>query len=64
MVFHPEFEVIAATSRGNWDYRGECSIFEYFTFRLFINITGKVLNRWIDPRAKVSAPSLNAILTL
>jgi hypothetical protein len=64
MVFHPEFEVISAIWRGKWDYRSEYYIFEYCTFCLFVNISEKVLKRGIEPRTKVSVPSLNAILTL
>lgn len=43
IVFHRAFNIVAAIARGNWDFSGECCIFEYWTMKLFVAMAGKTL---------------------
>ena len=37
MVFHRFFNIVAAIARGNWDFTGDCTIFAYWTMKLFVS---------------------------
>jgi hypothetical protein len=63
MVYHQAFNIVAAISRGNWDFTGECMIFTYWTMKLFVSMAGKMLAGWDDPKQEVYAPSLDQITT-
>lgn len=64
MVYHNNFNLFAALSRGNWDFSGECTIFTYWTMKLFVGMAGKMLSGWRDPNQKLCSrlPSTASIL--
>jgi hypothetical protein len=60
MVFNHLLAVFAAIARGGWDFRGDNMAFYYFTAKLHVVKSGKVLAGWQDPDMHVSAPTVDA----
>ena len=60
MVFNHLLAIFAAIARGGWDFKGDNMAFHYFTAKLHVVMSGKVLAGWQDPNMHVSAPTVDS----
>jgi hypothetical protein len=61
-AFNEHCPVWATIARGNWDWKGDCQVFHYFSKKLFLSLAGKALGLWKDCRQHVTPPRLQDVL--
>eukprot|EP00542_Grammatophora_oceanica_P003567 CAMPEP_0194065926 /NCGR_PEP_ID=MMETSP0009_2-20130614/85740_1 /TAXON_ID=210454 /ORGANISM="Grammatophora oceanica, Strain CCMP 410" /LENGTH=749 /DNA_ID=CAMNT_0038718827 /DNA_START=67 /DNA_END=2316 /DNA_ORIENTATION=+ len=54
--------LVCMIARGDWDWKGECTLFSYLQHKVHVATAGKTLAGWQDPRMMVASPQLEAII--